>query len=81
MSDMISVIIPAFNEEDMIKTAYNEIRQVIVSLNVDYEFIFVDDGSSDRTFEEVKEVSLEDSNVHCVSFSRNLVKNQLFSQD
>lgn len=74
MSDLISVIIPAFNEEAMIKTAYNEIRQVIISLNVDYEFIFVDDGSSDRTFEEVKEVSLEDSNVHCVSFSRNFGK-------
>lgn len=74
MSDLISVIIPAFNEEAMIKTAYNEIRQVIVSLNMDYEFIFVDDGSSDRTFEEVKEVSLEDSNVHCVSFSRNFGK-------
>lgn len=74
MSEMISVIIPAFNEEAMIKTAYNEIRQVIVSLNVDYEFIFVDDGSTDRTFEEVKEVSLEDPNVHCVSFSRNFGK-------
>ena len=74
MSDMISVIIPAFNEEDMIKTAYDEIRQVILSLNTDYEFIFVDDGSIDKTFDEVKEISLSDPGVHCVSFSRNFGK-------
>ncbi|MBR3635201.1 MAG: glycosyltransferase [Lachnospiraceae bacterium] len=74
MSDMISVIIPAFNEEDMIKTAYDEIRQVILSLNTDYEFIFVDDGSTDKTFDEVKEISLSDPGVHCVSFSRNFGK-------
>ncbi len=74
MSDMISVIIPAFNEEDMIKTAYDEIRQVILSLNTDYEFIFVDDGSTDKTFDEVKEISLSDPRVHCVSFSRNFGK-------
>lgn len=75
MQDLMSLVIPAYNEEHMISTAYEKIREVLDTLDIDYEFIFVDDGSQDGTYEEIKKLS--DSghrDVHCISFSRNFGK-------
>ncbi len=75
MSDIMSIIIPAYNEAGMIRTAYDEIRYEVDKLNIDYEFIFVDDGSDDGTYEEIKKIYDEGhENVHCISFSRNFGK-------
>ena len=75
MSNTISVIIPAYNEADMISTAYKEISHVIEEMNIDSEYIFVDDGSDDGTYDEVKKLyDLGHTEVHCVSFSRNFGK-------
>lgn len=54
MDKMVSLITPAYNEADMIGIAYKEIRQVIDDLGVECEFIYIDDGSKDGTFDEVK---------------------------
>ena len=75
MRDIMSMIIPAYNEVDMIKTAYDEIRSVLRRMDIDYEFIFVDDGSTDGTYDEVKKLyDMGHTEVHCVSFSRNFGK-------
>lgn len=53
---------------------YNEVKKILVTLKAEYEIIFIDDGSSDKTLEEVKELSEKDKGVHYVSFSRNFGK-------
>ena len=65
----ISIVIPAFNEEGNIAPLYRQIVEVLQGQ--EFECIFVDDGSSDATFEEVKKLAANDSRVRGLSFSRN----------
>ncbi len=65
----ISIVIPAFNEEGNIAPLYRQISEVLQGQ--DFECIFVDDGSSDATFEEVKKLAANDRRVRGLSFSRN----------
>lgn len=78
MSALISVLIPCFNEEAALPYFFHEIRQVTGhSPSLDslrWEFIFVDDGSSDGTLNILRKASQEDSDVHYLSFSRNFGK-------
>jgi len=64
----VSVIIPVYDEEKNIRPLYNELRQFLTG---DEELIFIDDGSRDNTFLEIKELSTIDNNVKCISLSRN----------
>lgn len=76
--DLISIVIPCFNEERNIPVYYEEVSKVIEEdanlSNVSFEFIFVDDGSYDRTLEIIKSLSEEDGQIKFVSFSRNFGK-------
>ncbi len=62
----VSVVIPAYNEEKNIKPLYEKIKKV---LSGDYEIIFVDDGSTDRTYQAIK--SIKDSKVKVIKFRKN----------
>ena len=66
---MISIVIPAFNEEGNIAPLYGQIVEVLQGQ--EFECLFVDDGSSDATFEEVKKLAANDRRVRGLSFSRN----------
>lgn len=70
----LSVVVPCFNEQEAVPIFYNEVKKILVTLKEEYEIIFIDDGSSDKTLEEVKELSEKDKCVHYVSFSRNFGK-------
>lgn len=72
----ISAIVPCFNEEEAIPIFYNEITRIaeIMKDSSEFEIIFVDDGSSDRTLEVAKSLSLKDPRVKYISFSRNFGK-------
>lgn len=74
----ISVIVPCYNEEATIPTFYAEVervrREMFEPLDVRFEYIFVDDGSSDRTLELIKGLREGNENVRYVSFSRNFGK-------
>lgn len=76
--EMISVIISCYNEEKMVPLFYNEIERVVKEdfsdLDVCFEYIFVNDGSKDKTLEEIKELNKKDSKVRYISFSRNFGK-------
>lgn len=73
--EKISIIVPCFNEEEAIPIFYEETLKVIHEIeNVDYEFIFINDGSSDHTIDVLKLLSLKDKNVIYYSFSRNFGK-------
>lgn len=75
MKKMLSIIIPAFNEQDMLPIAYEEIKKVLETMDINYEFIFVDDGSSDETFESIKNIfDKGNEDIHAISFSRNFGK-------
>ena len=70
----ISIIVPCYNEEDVLKIFYNKITEVSKTIDADFEYIFVDDGSKDKTLELLKEYSKKDNRVRFISFSRNFGK-------
>ena len=76
---MLSVIIPAYNEQSCIKNAYCKISSLLNENDIDTEFIFVDDGSTDRTNEVIYELSLEAENIVGLHFSRNFGKEAAIS--
>ena len=71
---MLSVIIPAYNEEPMIKKTVVTISSLLQKEKIPYELLFVDDGSTDKTWDIISSISANDSNVKGVSFSRNFGK-------
>jgi len=76
-SMLFSAIVPCYNEEENIADIYDEIlkqEDYFKSKDIELEFVFIDDGSKDRTVEEVKKLIETDSRVHLVSFSRNFGK-------
>ena len=76
---MLSVIIPAYNEEKCINRAYNAIYSLLAENNIESEFIFVDDGSQDKTYETIANLSSEKDNVVGLHFSRNFGKESAIS--
>lgn len=71
---MLSVIIPAYNEEAMIEKAACVIYKLLADANISCELIFVDDGSKDKTWEKITAVSIENSDIRGIHFSRNFGK-------
>lgn len=74
---MLSVIVPAFNEENVIDAFYLTTSKILISLKCDikdYEIIFVDDGSTDNTWHHIQDIIAQSNNAHAVKFSRNFGK-------
>lgn len=67
----LSVIIPVFNEEKNISLLHQRLTEVIKKITIDYELLFVNDGSRDNTLILVKNLSAQDTHVRYVNFSRN----------
>ena len=76
MSKMkLSLVVPCYNEEENIRDFYNAARQVLEAEDYEYELVFVNDGSRDRTQEELEKVfALGEANVIVETFSRNFGK-------
>jgi glycosyltransferase involved in cell wall biosynthesis len=73
--ELLSIVVPCFNEQEALPIFYNEITKVAASLKqLDFEFIFINDGSKDKTCEIMKGLKQKDSRVHFISFSRNFGK-------
>jgi len=68
----ISVIIPCYLEEEVIKISYERISKVMNNLdNYKYELVFINDGSTDNTYNILLDIAKEDNNVKIINFSRN----------
>jgi len=67
----VSVVVPRYNEEDSIQLLYRAITDAISTELPNYELIFVDDGSSDATFELAEQLAGEDSKLRVLKFRRN----------
>ena len=70
----LSIIVPCYNEEETVEIFYQETQKVIKQLQCDYEFLFVNDGSKDKTLQKLRFLSQKDTNVRYLSFSRNFGK-------
>lgn len=70
----ISIIVPCFNEEEVLEIFYNKITEVSETIDAEFEYIFVDDGSEDKTLQILKEYAKNDDRVRFISFSRNFGK-------
>lgn len=66
----LSIVIPAFNEEENIEVIYQELVEVLKDTEK-YEIIFINDGSSDNTFQKIKDLSQKNSKIKYLSFSKN----------
>ena len=71
----LSVVIPFYNEENMIQKMYDElVKEINQITKAEFEIIFINDGSKDRTFERMLAIAAGDSRVTYISFSRNFGK-------
>ena len=71
MNVVCSVVVPVFNEEEVINETYKRLTEVMQSTGESYEIIFVNDGSRDKTALMAREICNKDSNVKLIDFSRN----------
>ncbi len=67
----LSVAVPLYNEEESLVPLYNAIKEGVEGLGLEYEIIFVDDGSRDRTFEIARDLASKDKALKVVKFRRN----------
>lgn len=68
---VFSVVVPLFNEEEVIQESYKRLKTVMDGLHESYELVFVNDGSRDKTAMLAREICENDSNVKLINFSRN----------
>lgn len=71
---LLSLVVPAYNEEDNISNTVSVLTEILDNTHEDYEIIFINDGSRDKTFEKVLEASKTKPQVKGISFSRNFGK-------
>ena len=70
----ISVIVPLFNEAESLPELATWIQRVMKENNFSYEIIFINDGSTDNSWDVIEELSKKDSNIHGIKFRRNYGK-------
>jgi polyisoprenyl-phosphate glycosyltransferase len=80
MSKKISVLLPVLNENDNISAVYTAVKNIFTSMpSYGYEIIFIDDGSTDNTLQNIKQIAVSDTAVLYISFSRNFGKDNALS--
>lgn len=68
----VSLVIPVYYNEENLRPLYADLKEKFISkINYDYEIVMVNDGSKDKSYEVMKELSLEDKNIKIISLSRN----------
>jgi len=67
----LSVVIPIYNEEEIIQELYKRLKEAVSTITNDYELIFVNDGSKDQSFAQLLKLTKLDNNVFYINFSRN----------
>src|SRR3989339_860509 len=68
---MVSIVVPIYNEEESIPVLYKAVKDAMGGIRLNYEIIFVDDGSRDNSFKILSGIQKTDANVVVVSFRRN----------
>ena len=76
----ISVIIPLLNEEESLNELTLSLEKVFAQMKCNYEVIFVDDGSTDKSFLKIREISRRNNKIHCIKLRRNYGKSAALSK-
>src|SRR5690606_35503860 len=71
---LISIIVPAYNEEENIASIYEELAHEFTALPYRYEILFINDGSRDGTLKEILKLADQQNSVKYISFTRNFGK-------
>jgi glycosyltransferase involved in cell wall biosynthesis len=75
----LTVLIPLLNEEGSLKELHQQLRQTLNRMNIRYELLFVDDGSTDRSFQVLRDLKRMDHHVKIIRFRRNYGKSAALS--
>ena len=71
---LLSIVLPAYNEEQNIANTVRVLSELLEEKQIDYEIVFISDGSRDATFEEIQKASAANSRIRGAEFSRNFGK-------
>jgi len=71
---MITLIIPVYNEKDVLGELYKRLNSIIHNMNIDFEILFINDGSTDESLEIIKNFQLLDKRISLIDLSRNYGK-------
>ena len=74
MKELMSIVVPCYNEEEVIEKYYEATTPIVQEMNIDYEIIFVDDGSKDKTAQLMKMLAEKDKHIKYIILSRNFGK-------
>jgi len=75
----ISIVIPLYNEEENVRELHSRLKPVMETIGDDYEIIFIDDGSTDKTLSLLQEIQAADDNVIVLSLRRNFGQTAAFA--
>lgn len=70
----LSIVVPCYNEEEVLETFYKTVSEILKDVKIEKEYVFIDDGSKDKTLEILRKLAKKDKNVRYISFSRNFGK-------
>ena len=77
---IISILVPCYNEEAVLNKFYERISEVVANItNYEFEFVFVNDGSKDKTLHIMRELRDKDKRVSYINLSRNFGKEEILS--
>jgi len=75
----LSIVIPLYNEEESLRELHRELRMVLGGMNLRHEILFIDDGSTDRSFQVLRDIRGRDRRVRIIRFRRNYGKSAALS--
>jgi glycosyltransferase involved in cell wall biosynthesis len=75
----LTVLVPLYNEEESLRELYQQLRGTLSRMNMRYELLFVDDGSSDRSFQVLRDLKRHDNHLKIIRFRRNYGKSAALS--
>jgi glycosyltransferase involved in cell wall biosynthesis len=70
----LSIVVPAYNEQDNVQRLYFAVKKVMIKEKYDFEMIYIDDGSTDKTYEKLLELNKKDKRVKIIKFRKNFAK-------
>ncbi len=76
---MLSVVIPVFNEEDNIAPLFQELKEILLQLNEEFEIIYIDDGSTDKTLFNLQELKEKENNIRIIQLKHHFGKSAALS--
>lgn len=74
MNKIISIIVPLYNEEESLPILYERLKKVLENIHYDYEILFVNDGSKDKSLDIIKNLRKEDEKISYINLARNFGK-------